>query len=55
MIIAKGDITNMKKRPTFREKGSRASWKDLNFDMTCIVKTLTLAGSKPPPLLYHSH
>jgi len=25
MIIAKGDIANMKKRPTSREKGSRAS------------------------------
>jgi hypothetical protein len=32
MITAKGDITNMKKRPTFMKESSMASWKDLNFD-----------------------
>jgi hypothetical protein len=35
MITTKGDVTNMKKRPTFIEKSSMTSWKDLNFDMHC--------------------
>jgi hypothetical protein len=33
MITAKGDISNMKKRPTFTKESSMASWKDLNFDV----------------------
>jgi hypothetical protein len=35
MITTKGDITNMKTRPTFIEESSMASRKDLNFDMHC--------------------
>jgi hypothetical protein len=35
MIIVKGNITNMKKRPTFTKERSMASWKDLNFDTHC--------------------
>jgi len=32
MIAIEGNIVNMKKRPTFMEKSSMTSWKDLNFD-----------------------
>jgi hypothetical protein len=35
MIALEGNITNMKKRPTFMEESSMASRKDLNFDMCC--------------------
>ncbi len=36
MITAKGDITNMKKRPTFMKESSMTSRKDLNFATNCI-------------------
>jgi hypothetical protein len=35
MIAIKGNITNMKKRPTFMKESSMASRKDFNFDMRC--------------------
>jgi hypothetical protein len=38
MIAIKGNVTNMKKRPTFTEESSMVSWKDLN--LTHIVKFL---------------
>ncbi len=44
MIAIEGNITNMKKRPTFTEKSSMTSRKDLNFDMCC--KNLSAAIAK---------
>jgi hypothetical protein len=35
MITLKGNVTYMKKRPTFMEESSMPSQKDLNFDMHC--------------------
>jgi hypothetical protein len=35
MVTIKGNVTNMKKRPTFTEESSMASQKDLSFDTHC--------------------
>jgi hypothetical protein len=35
MIIVEGNVTKIKKRPTFMEKSSMVSQKDLNFDTRC--------------------
>jgi len=45
MVVVEGNITNIKKRPTFMEESSMASWKDLNFDTHCRNPNAIIAKS----------
>jgi hypothetical protein len=45
MILVEGNVTNMKKKPTFMEESCMASRKDLNFDTCCKNPNATIAKS----------